>query len=470
MSAPWLPPEIISVIVDYVAVAGKGPWKNLKRDLKACSLTSRLLVSFARPYLFASMSISTKKAVKRKIDLQNEWFPIAPYVRALKLTCSDEDKQVGVSPLTTMISVLGDLRSFCFQFDTKGGSTWHRLPLPLLHEIRTLLLRSQKLNRFETDMIAFPLGQLIATDLQSLILRPTFKACRFYSIFPMEREHRLEQVPCLKALDLSGYYELTLGDILHQPEWINLTQLETVIVVIDNGFQHSLVQELLSQTQALKVVKMALQCEIDDGNYPSVYPVPLKAFHSSCWDTLQHLGLDLYIQVADHIPETWDAQYFGLTSNDSDEPLSLPTLLSFSALASLKLTIHLSGDLVVMESWRELDTLFLHSDALPHLPNANSLWSDGITREDAQLLFDDLDPWFFNSKTGCFKNIWKRARDQGQGGFKFKPSVRVNEEVEAIPIRCYLGAGINTPLGKYPVSHFGRDLGKKGVYNCRGME
>ncbi|KAH6876918.1 hypothetical protein BKA70DRAFT_1239685 [Coprinopsis sp. MPI-PUGE-AT-0042] len=436
MSAPQLPPEVISVIVNLVAVAGVGPWKNLKRDLKACSLTSKLLMSFARPYLFASLSISTKKVEKRKLDLKHEWLPIASYVKALRLTYTDGARQVGLDTLATMTSALGDLRSFCFQFDTKGSSACYKLPPLLLNEIRTLLLRSPKLTRFETDTIAFPLDLLIATDLQHLVLRPTFKACRSYSIFPIEREHRLERVPHVKALDLSRYYELTLSHILFEPEWINLTQLETLIVVIDDGFQYSLVQELLSQTQALKEVKIALQCEIDDETYPSVYPVPLKVFHSSCWDTLQHLSLDLYIRVADHVPETWDAQYLGLTSTNPDDPLNPPRILSFSALASLKLTIHLYGDLVAMDSWRELDTLFLHSDALPNLLNP-SLWSDGNAREDVQLLFDDLDPWFFNSRAGCFKNIWKRAKYQGQGGFKFKPSVRVNEEVEAIPVHSF---------------------------------
>ncbi|KAH6873730.1 hypothetical protein BKA70DRAFT_1240986 [Coprinopsis sp. MPI-PUGE-AT-0042] len=451
MSVPQLPLEIIALIVDHVAFAGKGPWKGLNRDLKACSLTSKLLLTLTRPYLFASMSLSAKRAQSRKFNTELDCFPIARYVKTLRLTYANGDAlQGGLDALAAIILALRDLRSFCFHFKTNSSSEWYTLPSLLRHEIQKLIMRSPKLTRFETDMVAFPLWRLITTDLHQLILRPPFATiAQYHSLSPIGREHCPEQVIRLKYLELSNYYAVTLSEILYEPGWITLTQLETLVVVINSGYQYFLVQELLSQSQALKEVKMALHCDAEEEElYHSMYPIPLESFHSSSFNTLKQLHLELYIRMAEHIPETLDAQYLGLTSTDPTDPLGLPTLLSFSSLTSLKLCIYLYGDLVAVDSWRELDTLFIHPDVLPDLRELTldvviyplvdrPLGGNENVLEEAQLLFEDLDPWFFNSRNGCFRNIWKRAKNQVQGNFTFRPSVRVTEEVEVIPFRTF---------------------------------
>ncbi|KAH6916088.1 hypothetical protein BKA70DRAFT_1556626 [Coprinopsis sp. MPI-PUGE-AT-0042] len=433
MHIPRLPPEIISLIVDQVAVAGKGPWKGLKRDLKACSLTTHLFLSLARPYIFASISLSAKKARKAFVNLKwtrHDHLTISRYVKELRLTYADAGRLAvaAVEDLEEMMLDLRDLRSFCFRFDTKGRSEWDRLPFIIRNGISRLILESPRLNRFETDMIAFPFDDVITADLQ-------------------HREPRLERIPCLKTLHLCEFYQPTLDGMLNGPEGINLTQLETLTVEIQTESQYILVKELLAQSQALKQVEMALDCTGEGEDNSETYPVPLASFHPSSHCTLQHLRLDLYVWVDDRTPATWGAQYLGLTASNPEDPLERPMLLSFTGLASLKLTIYIYGDLKPLlssDNWRDLDGLLAPQDALPHLhelavdiviyPEVDA-WGDGNYLEDAQNLFDKLEPLVFNSKHGVFKNIWKRAKDQGRRKFKFKfkPSVHIAEEVEVVP-------------------------------------
>ncbi|KAH6916087.1 hypothetical protein BKA70DRAFT_1418996 [Coprinopsis sp. MPI-PUGE-AT-0042] len=462
MHVPRLPPEVISLIVDQVAVAGKGPWKGLKRDLKACSLTNRLFLSLTRPHLFASISLSIKRAQNSTASLKYtifSHFPIAQHVKELRLTYADASKMPG-------ILALRDLQSFCFRFDIEGSPLWDSLPSVLQRGIKNLILRSPGLTRFETDMIAFPSKDVIPTNLQHLVLMPQLgrPLGGSHHVLVRKWESFLEQAPLLKTLDLSGFYEPTLDGMLSGSEGNHLVQLEVLTVVIENGNQYNLVKKLLSHNQALKEVNLALRCALVSDDYLSLYPVPLASLHASSRSTLQRLRLDLYVWVADDSPATWGAQYLGLTYPCTDNPLGRPALLSFIALTSLKLTIYLYGDLgslVASENWKELDALFALPDTLPHLrelvidititPEADTYLGSVVDPvEDAQALFNDVDPRVFNSKDGCFVNIWKRAKDEGQRKFKFKPCVRppvLNGNFKRL--RAKMAQNVLHPLGDF---------------------
>lgn len=53
------PSEILRQIIDEVAKPGAhGPWQNPRRDLKACSYATKVLVPHARVYIFASITLS----------------------------------------------------------------------------------------------------------------------------------------------------------------------------------------------------------------------------------------------------------------------------------------------------------------------------------------------------------------------------------------------------------------------------
>lgn len=54
---PQLPVELLSSIVIYLAVAGRGPWSGLLKDLKSCCLAAKVLVSLCQLHIFHSVSL-----------------------------------------------------------------------------------------------------------------------------------------------------------------------------------------------------------------------------------------------------------------------------------------------------------------------------------------------------------------------------------------------------------------------------
>ncbi|KAJ3538001.1 hypothetical protein NMY22_g5357 [Coprinellus aureogranulatus] len=55
--APVFPNEILELIVEELAISGRGPWKGLLKDLKSCCLVSKAFVPLCRRHIFRSVDL-----------------------------------------------------------------------------------------------------------------------------------------------------------------------------------------------------------------------------------------------------------------------------------------------------------------------------------------------------------------------------------------------------------------------------
>lgn len=60
---PQLPVELLSSFVNYLAVAGRGPWSGLSKDLKCCCLAAKVFVSLCQPHIFHSVYLHSGRTI-----------------------------------------------------------------------------------------------------------------------------------------------------------------------------------------------------------------------------------------------------------------------------------------------------------------------------------------------------------------------------------------------------------------------
>ncbi|KAG2008104.1 hypothetical protein CC2G_013568 [Coprinopsis cinerea AmutBmut pab1-1] len=303
-----LPTELISLIIDYIYLSRKGPWKNTIRDLKACSLAWKGFLTYSRPYVFHTivLPIPNSRGKKGSSPFPKIYYNLAAvleqnrelrtFVRKLVVKWNkDIDTKWWISSalarLVVKFSQLEDLH-----VELKGHGLFSALPQRLQLAIREAALVSAKggfLRRLHLGGLGFPNRALISKNVPawneiSLDIFESPDTAQFgtlenFQVKSFDAPHRFS------SLTLRGFYPPAVENFLDSPNAISFAQLAHLDVRIASEEQYVLTIRLLASSENLRTLNLIYSDCRPEGQTrirsPSLFlwctPTPTRSKHSS---------------------------------------------------------------------------------------------------------------------------------------------------------------------------------------------
>ncbi|TFK28551.1 hypothetical protein FA15DRAFT_652778 [Coprinopsis marcescibilis] len=402
------PPEIIKLIVDELATSGRGPWKNLKRDLKSCSRASRLFLPHTRTHIFHSISIRSSgrnysTSAARRLVQAIEWAPdIAHSIRTVRLDLQLDTFFFNPPDATnTLLSLLTRVQDLTVVLNTPGSRwlvPWEGIPNNVCSTLRKWL-QSPGFKRLKLMNVQFPLAGEI------------------------ERSHGL----------LTGLEELHLTD--------------SHVYFYNDGSDESVDIDEEPLRPPIPLKSLSLDCcnrsadiaAVENDEQDDAVP-PLASLHPSSHQSLRHLTIHLMHYVDEIATITHTGQYHGICGNNDSPNPSESILTPFRNLETFKFSLILNGQVEYLETtdnWTSLDrvlnghqTSSQPTTAFPAL-NAVEIDIEIVVYEPYELkAAEELrEKAAEKMRTKWFPGLDKRSKE---GTMTLKTSVRLTERRE-----CY---------------------------------
>ncbi|KAJ2922767.1 hypothetical protein H1R20_g14339, partial [Candolleomyces eurysporus] len=446
---PHFPSEIIELIVDELAVSGKGPWKGLLRDVKSCCLAATIFVPHCQKHIFRSITLHPPRYIIKSSKIRRPYLTrrfsrvinqnprLALYVQVLNYRASlyrdsdDPDIPCALHRLRNVVELnLAIVEDGAYSHMKSYGDPYY-LTYSWQQAIAFLINRPQ-LRILRLKDITSPADDLFScTELVTLELENAKLVWFCDSDSDEEDEEELPEPECTSP-EIEKIYlrEMKVGpgttDALHKllnppkaasDRVFDFSQLIRLSVTMEEATDYEKVKPLLEGAKCLQ----DLSINVDTWTNNLVPDLCLKNLEGTSLSTLLSLKIDFTLLM--NMPQWVLADpYFGLC----DEGV-LPNL---TALRELKMRLVLGDYLNVSQSsfsnqWGRLDQIVVSNVESGWFSNFRTLELGILIRvkefdpflvedsmDDAQRILENVSKYVYPRQFAGLRRLEKLGRLQ----------------------------------------------------------